>query len=227
MKNKLGGVFAFGGMAWLALSVLAGCGAGDPGEDNGFDADEAPAVGEANSALATPETKVLDAFGSLHGFGDQNPRLVANLDYDNDSDIVAFGAGDIFVSHNLGNGVFTQPELAVAGFGCANQGWRTDLDERVMVDIDNDPTNDDDKDLFAFGGQGTYLLLAVGGMLQTPQWIVHDFGRAQGWRKDMHPRFVANIDSTKPRDLVGSSTMACSCREISVGRTAPGTSASR
>ncbi len=201
MKNSLGRVVVFGAMGCLAASALAGCGADDPGDEIETDGDDVTAVGDAESALALGETKVLNAFGVNQGFGYQTPRLVGNFEYDTDVDIVGFGYADISISRSNGNGTFTNPETppSIAGFGCYNQGWRAERDERLMSDIDNDG----DMELVLFGGQGAYTMKALGNSYLSPQWHVTEFGNAQGWRKDKHPRFVANVDSTPNKDFIG------------------------
>lgn len=201
MKIDLVAMVAFGAMGCLATSALAGCGATDTGDEMDIDGDEVAAVAEAESALALGETKVLDAFGINQGFNAQHPRLVGNFEYDTDADIVGFGQADISISRSLGNGTFSPPETpaSMVGFGCYNQGWRAERDERLMANIDGD----EDMDLVFFGGQGSYTMKALGGSYLSPQWHVPQFGQAQGWTKARHVRVVANVDSTPNKDFVG------------------------
>jgi hypothetical protein len=201
MKNSLGKAVVLGAMGCLAAGGLGGCGAGDPGDGIDVDGDDALAVGEAESALPLGETKVLPAFGVEQGFHGQHPRLVGNFDSDTDVDIVAFGEQDISISRSNGDGTFTTPvsPTAIDGFGCFDQGWRVETDERLMSDIDNDG----DMDLVFFGDGGAYTMKAEGNSYLARQWLMTEFGGQQAWRKERHVRVVANVDSTPEKDFIG------------------------
>ncbi len=93
------------------------------------------------------------------------------------------------------------PALVVPNFGYVAGGWRSDMHVRVMADT----TGDGRADIVGFGNAGVYVSRAqADGTYTAPQLVMADFGySAGGWRRDMHPRFMADTTGDGRADIVG------------------------
>lgn len=90
-------------------------------------------------------------------------------------------------------------QRGVADFG-VNQGWRTDRHPRIMADI----TGDGRADIVGFGDAGVYTAVSRGdGTFGAVTLGVNEFGYNQGWRVNVHPRFVADVTGDGRADIVG------------------------
>lgn len=93
----------------------------------------------------------------------------------------------------------TGSHLAVSGFG-TNQGWQVSRHPRFLADI----TGDLRADIVGFGDAGVYTAVSNGdGTFQPGQFVVANLGFDQGWRIDLHPRWVADITGDERADIVG------------------------
>jgi len=89
--------------------------------------------------------------------------------------------------------------LVIRGFG-ADQGWTFDKHVRVMADI----TGDGAADIVGFGDAGVATAIANGGGVFFPaRFVVDNFGYNQGWRVNVHNRFVTDITGDGAADIVG------------------------
>jgi hypothetical protein len=80
------------------------------------------------------------------------------------------------------------------------QGWRADVHERVLADVNGDGR----ADLVGFGDRGVQIGHGQpDGTFSSPVPAVRDFGRHQGWHYAIHPRMAADIDGDGRADLVG------------------------
>jgi hypothetical protein len=132
---------------------------------------------------------------------DQHPRFAVDVTGDGLADIVGFGYAGVYVSRNLGNGVFEEPQLVLGNFGYDAGGWRVDKHPRFLADV----TGDGRPDIVGFGNAGVYVSRNLGnGTFANPQLEVANFGYdAGGWRVDKHPRFLADTTGEKGLDIVG------------------------
>jgi hypothetical protein len=139
-------------------------------------------------------------FGYNQGWRvERHPRLVADLTGDGRADILGFGDAGVYVSRNNGDGTFAAPVLALQDFGYA-QGWRVERHPRFLADT----TGDGRPDIVGFGDAGTYVSVNTGnGTFADPKLVVANFGYAQGWRADRHPRFLADLTGDGRADIVG------------------------
>jgi hypothetical protein len=132
---------------------------------------------------------------------DKHPRFLADVTGDGRPDIVGFGNAGVYVSRNLGNGTFANPQLEVANFGYDAGGWRVDKHPRFLADT----TGEKGLDVVGFGDAGVYVSRNRGdGTFEGPSLVVANFGyNAGGWRVDLHPRFVADTTGDGRADIVG------------------------
>ena len=157
------------------------------------------AFGLADGTFSTPRMSVRN-FGAAQGWSKQrHVRTMADVDGDRRDDIVGFGDAGVYVAYSQGDGSFTAPELKVRDFGW-NQGWRTDQHPRMLADLNGNGTDD----IVGFGYSGVYIShgLADRTFLGTGKRI-DNFGVAQGWRTDRHPRMLADVDGNSTADIVG------------------------
>ncbi|HEY4167835.1 MAG TPA: alkaline phosphatase family protein [Reyranella sp.] len=154
----------------------------------------------SDKASIGPLKFVLANFGYSQGWRvAQHPRLLADLTGDKRADIVGFGNDGMWVALGRGDGGFADAKLAINDFGF-NQGWRTDVHERLTGDL----TGDGKVDLVAFGNDGVWTALSRGDGSFTPaKLVVANFGANQGWRTSQHPRFVADLRGNRHADLIG------------------------
>src|SRR5437764_428346 len=105
-----------------------------------------------------PEKFVLANFGVDQGWlPSKHVRLMADINYDNSADIVAFGDAGVWSALAKGDGSFLPEKFVLANFGL-DQGWKPSKHERLMADISNDGRSD----IIGFGDAGVWTALAKG-----------------------------------------------------------------
>ncbi|KAF8806158.1 hypothetical protein BYT27DRAFT_7339353 [Phlegmacium glaucopus] len=146
---------------------------------------------------------VLSSFGYDAGGWriDKHVRLLADTTGDKHLDIVGFGETGVWVSRNNGDGTFQKLEMVLSNFAYAAGGWRVEQHLRFMADIRNTGR----ADIVGFGNNGVLISLNNGdGTFAPPKLAATEFGyRAGGWRVDMHPRFLADVNRNGLLDIVG------------------------
>lgn len=155
---------------------------------------------QADGSYAAPKL-VLKDFGYVAGGWriDKHPRTMADTTGDGRADIVGFGYSGVSVALARANGSYAAARQVVRGYGYAT-GWRVDKHLRMMADL----TGDGRTDIIGFGTEGVYVSRALpGGSYTQPRLALKEFGYAQGWRVDKHPRLLADTTGDGLLDIVG------------------------
>lgn len=119
----------------------------------------------------------------------RHPRFFADVNHDGKDDIVGFADDGVYVSLSNGAG-FEAPQRWIEDFGY-NSGWRQDIHERTLADVNNDGR----ADVVGFGNEGVYVALSNGAAFGPTQRWADDFGAQQGWQR-LGPVTVQEGDST-------------------------------
>ena len=89
--------------------------------------------------------------------------------------------------------------LWIANFGY-NQSWRVEKNPRYMADVNGDGR----ADIVGFGNAGVSVSLSTGKNFDAESLWVANYGyTAGGWRVDMHPRYMADVNGDGLADIVG------------------------
>jgi hypothetical protein len=144
---------------------------------------------------------VLSNFGINQGWTVANhSRILADLTGDKRTDIVGFGNDGMWTSLGNGDGGFQAANFVIADFGY-NQGWRTDVHERVLADL----TGDGKADFIGFGNDGVWTALSQGDGSFTPaKMVVGDFCASKSLADYPTPAFRRRPDrqqACRPRRL--------------------------
>ena len=124
---------------------------------------------------------------------DEHLRLV------DDEGIVGFGDLGVWTALSNGDGTFQPARFVLPGFG-VNDGWRVDMHPRFLTDL----TGDGRADIVGFGDDGVWTALSNGdGTFQPARFALPGFGVNDGWRVDMHPRFLTDLTGDGRADIVG------------------------
>ncbi len=130
--------------------------------------------------------------------GKKHVRMLADINGDNIPDIVGFGSAKTFISFGERNGQYGSKKTSYTGFSY-DSGWRTDVHERTVADINNDGK----LDLVGFGGPGVYVAYGDGaGGFGKAVLALKDFGREQGYRTSLHKRTTGDINGDGKTDLI-------------------------
>ena len=163
-------------------------------------------LGALDAAFDPPERLVED-FGYAPSAGgwrpDLYPRMMADIDGNGQDDIVGFGHDGVSIAFSNGHG-FSEPFLALDNFGYAPSagGWRPDLYPRMMADVDGNGQDD----IVGFGHDGVSIAFSNGHGFSEPFLALDNFGYAPsagGWRPDLYPRMMADVDGNGQDDIVG------------------------
>jgi V8-like Glu-specific endopeptidase len=136
-------------------------------------------------------------FGYNQGWrNDKGLRMLADVNGDNQADIVAFGNAGVSVALSGGSS-FVNARRWVDDFGY-NQGWRNDKGLRYMADVNGDTK----ADIVAFGNNGVSVAISNGNSFVNAQRWVDDFGYNQGWRNEKGLRMMADVNDDGKADIV-------------------------
>lgn len=177
------------------------------GDINNDQKDDIVGFGEAgvyralsNGTGFGPVAFVVADFGYEQGWRvDRHVRLLADVNGDQQKDIVGFGEFATMVSWATGNGNFSEPQFVLNDFGF-QQGWRINNHIRTTGDVNGDTR----QDIIGFGDHGVWVALSVGNGFAAPQLVLADFAPfAGGWQVSMHPRMIVDINKDGYDDIVG------------------------
>jgi len=131
---------------------------------------------------------------------DRHLRFLGDVTGDGRPDIVGFGENNVYVGRNNGNGTFAAVQAVINNFCYSAGGWRVDQHPRFIADL----TGDGKDDVIGCGTAGVYASLNKGnGTFGPVNRVVDNFGTAQGWKVDQHPRYIADLTGDKRGDIIG------------------------
>ncbi|KAF9525726.1 hypothetical protein CPB83DRAFT_859005 [Crepidotus variabilis] len=126
-------------------------------------------------------------------------RCLANVMGNGRLDIVGFGESHVFVAENKGDGTFASAKSVSDDFSYA-AGWRIEQHPRLLADLNGDGK----ADIIGFRDDGVYVSRNSGwGRFGPTKKVISNFGTAQAWSVDKHPRFVADLTGDKRGDIIG------------------------
>ena len=128
---------------------------------------------------------------------DRHERLLADVNGDGREDVVGFGSAGVLVSLSTGTG-FQQAQLWVRDFGYYAGGWRANLHERAVADVNGDGL----ADVVGFGTSGVLVSLSTGDGFQRAQLWLGEFGTRSGWNATDHDRQLADVNGDGLADIV-------------------------
>ena len=129
------------------------------------------------------------------GWGEQHPRMLADVNGDKRQDIVGFGTHGVWLATSTGFGF--SPAFVLADFGYQS-AWRVEKHVRTTGDINGDKLDD----VVGFGDAGVYRALSTATGFAQATFVIADFGYDQGWRVDKHVRLLADVNGDGRKDIV-------------------------
>ncbi|HEY8379246.1 MAG TPA: VCBS repeat-containing protein [Nannocystis sp.] len=136
-------------------------------------------------------------FGYDHGWRpDRDLRVLADVDGDGRSDIVAFGDDGVYVAL-AESGRFAAPRRWIDEYGRAG-GWQKDRHPRLVADVSGDGR----PDIIGFTNSGTVLSLARERWFSASRRVLTEFGWDDGWDPARHLRLALDVDGDRRADLV-------------------------
>jgi hypothetical protein len=164
------------------------------------DAGVLAAGGRTNRTFAAP-ARLSDSFGYDRGWQvEKHPRLLADVYGVTQHELVGFGDAGTWIARWSPVGGYMNPaRLEISDFGY-DQGWRIGRHTRILGDVNGDRM----KDVVGFGHGGTWVSYAGwDGRFSKAALKVPEFGYAQGWRNELNPRALADLNGDGVQDIVG------------------------
>jgi phospholipase C len=157
------------------------------------------ALGNGDGTFAAARL-VLANFGASQGWQTSlHPRFAVDLTGDSHADIIGFGNDGVWTALGNGDGTVAAAKFVIADFGY-NQGWRTDVHERVLADLNGDRK----ADFVGFGNDGVWTALGNGdGTFAPARMVLAGFNATQGWKTSLHPRFAVDLTGNGHADIIG------------------------
>ncbi|RXW23570.1 hypothetical protein EST38_g2295 [Candolleomyces aberdarensis] len=157
------------------------------------------ALGNGDGTFEAPRTVIQNQFTPSRGWRiEKHPRTLADLTGDGKPDMIGFADGGVYIALNNGDGTFQSPKLALNFFG--SDKWEVDKHPRFVADVNGNGLGD----IVGFGDTGVYVAFGNGdGTFQDAKIVVNNFGYADTWRVDKHPRFLADLTGDGAVDIIG------------------------
>lgn len=138
------------------------------------------------------------AFGYNQGWRvDRHPRYLVDVNGDGRDDVVGFGDTGVYVSTSNGASFGTSQRWST--YFSYNGNWRTEYYPRLMADVNGDGRDD----VIGFGSSSVYVATSTGTSFGTPAVWSTSFAYNTGWRVDLHPRMMADVNNDGRADIVG------------------------
>lgn len=127
-------------------------------------------------------------------------RTLADVTGDGRLDVVAFASDRVAVGVNRGSSFGpSTPWLRTMGSNASAGGWNTTRHLRLVVDVNGDGR----ADLVGFGESGVVVALSTGEGFSAPRKWSSSFGADRGWREDVTPRHLIDMNGDGRPDIVG------------------------
>lgn len=127
-------------------------------------------------------------------------RTLADVTGDGRLDVVAFASNRVAVGVNRGSSFGpSTPWLRTMGSSASAGGWNTTRHLRLVVDVNGDGR----ADLVGFGESGVVVALSTGSGFSAPKQWSSSFGADRGWRQDVTPRQLLDMNGDGRPDIVG------------------------
>lgn len=132
---------------------------------------------------------------------DRHPIELADIDGDNDLDIVGFYNDGVWVSYN-NSGTFTpkSKKLSIFGYYSSAGTWRITDHLRLLADVSGDGR----ADIVGFGNDNVTVCKGniAGNGFDPPVVWTNDFGKNDGWSVADHTRLLTDLNDDGAADIV-------------------------
>ncbi|MFS0866573.1 FG-GAP-like repeat-containing protein [Microbacterium sp. 179-B 1A2 NHS] len=143
-------------------------------------------------------TRWSSAFGRNASWSvSKHVRTLADVNGDGLPDVVGFGGSGVSLALNTGSS-FRPSQRVLFALG-ADQGWNTTRKLRLAADV----TGDGRADLVGFANSAVYVAESTGTGFRKPEAWSRSFTGDNGWRADVTPRRLADMDGDGLLDIVG------------------------
>ena len=164
--------------------------------------DDGVYVALSNGFSFDPATKWSPDFNYIQGWRiDSHIRTTGDVNGDGSDDLIGFGGTGVWVAISNGVSGFGEVTRWSTDFNYDYQGWRVELHPRFAGDVNGDGRDD----IIGFGEGGVWVTLAKTdepGFEPVTKWS-EDLTYNKGWRTDMHPRMLADINADNKMDILG------------------------
>ncbi|GAA1613952.1 FG-GAP-like repeat-containing protein [Leucobacter chromiireducens] len=150
------------------------------------------------STVSAATGAVQMADGDGNGLDDTQELFPWNSDVNGDGlpDAVGFGSSGVQVALRTKTG-FGAVKTWVSGFG-TKAGWSPLRHPRTLIDVNGDGKSD----VVGFAEDGVYVALSTGSGFSAMQRWTAQFGAADGWAVEHHPRTLVDVNGDGRADIV-------------------------